>query len=339
MDDAASALIGKTFPVLDGQGFIRLIDVLGNDAAVCRAARVSTGAEARDDAGDRRLIRSLVRRAEMSPFEFAGVVLHVRVPLYVWAQWKRYRHASIGEYSTRYREAIAEMHATPPDGWRLQAEGRKQGSGGPVTDWPAGYSVEGYYEGLFHRDDETPAGKLVEVDDPETGRGLGVCVFEAGQEPTPGAFLSRREGQFQEAARALYAERLAFGVAREQARKDLPVSSFTEAFWKIDLRNLLHVLHERLGHAAQAEFRAYAEAIAREVVAPLFPHTWGAFRDYVLDAVTLSALDAGAVRSIVAGRPAAEVLAEIANVAERAECREKLARLGLIDDARGTPAA
>jgi thymidylate synthase (FAD) len=327
MDDAASALIGKTFPVLDGQGFIRLIDVLGDDAAVCRAARVSTGAEARDDAADRRLIRSLVRRAEMSPFEFAGVVLHVRVPLYVWAQWKRYRHASIGEYSTRYREAIAEMQSTPPDGWRLQAEGRKQGSGGPVTGWPDGYDV-------------LPSGPTRRVvrTNPEAGKRRDVHFFRPGEDATPGAYLSACERRSQDYARSTYEQRLAFGVAREQARKDLPVSSFTEAFWKIDLRNLLHVLHERLGHAAQAEFRAYAEAIAREVVAPLFPHTWGAFCDYVLHAVTLSALDAGAVRSIAAGRPAAEVLAEIANVAERAECREKLARLGLIHDTGSTPA-
>ena len=88
----------------------------------------------------------------------------------------------------------------------------------------------------------------------------GLLNLEAGTQ------LSQKEAAFHHAARELYEERLASGVAREQARKDLPLSTYTEAYWKIDLHNLFHFLSLRIDAQAQTEIRAYAEVIGTNVV-------------------------------------------------------------------------
>ena len=96
-------------------------------------------------------------------------------------------------------------------------------------------------------------------------------------------------------------------MAREQARKDLPLSTYTEAYWKIDLHNLLHFLALRMDAHAQQEIREYSCTIGEEIVAPLFPLVWEAFRDYRLEAMYLSRLDSGVIaRLMEAGRKAAQ---------------------------------
>jgi len=99
-----------------------------------------------------------------------------------------------------------------------------------------------------------------------------------------GAQLTDREAEFHNTARALYDERLELGVAREQARKDLPLCTYTEAYWKMDLHNLLHFLALRMDPHAQLEIREYANIIGREIVARWVPLVWGAFEDYRLGA-------------------------------------------------------
>ncbi|MBR2692923.1 MAG: FAD-dependent thymidylate synthase [Thermoguttaceae bacterium] len=102
------------------------------------------------------------------------------------------------------------------------------------------------------------------------------------------AELSEAEKKFHQAARELYKTRLEKGVAREQARKDLPLCTFTRAYWKIDLKNLLNFLRLRLEEHAQKEIRDYARVIAR-IVSDLFPMTMEAFSEYQFNAVTFSA--------------------------------------------------
>ena len=109
-----------------------------------------------------------------------------------------------------------------------------------------------------------------------------------------GAHLSKREDDLHRLAREVYEERLAFGVAKEQARKDLPLSTYTAARWKCDLRNVLHILGLRLDAHAQEEIRAYAQAIA-EIVRALWPHTYGLFEEYDLYGVRLSRTEARAI--------------------------------------------
>ena len=93
-----------------------------------------------------------------------------------------------------------------------------------------------------------------------------------------GERLSAAEAEFQSRARQLYEERIAAGVAREQARKDLPLSTYTEAYWKVDLHNLLHFLALRMDAHAQFEIRSYAATIGERIVQPLVSAGLGSVR-------------------------------------------------------------
>lgn len=163
----------------------------------------------------------------------------------------------------------------------------------------------------------------------------GFLPTELGKE------LSAAEAELQTHARSVYQRRLELGVAREQARKDLPLSTYTEAYWKIDLHNLLHFLELRLAPQSQWEIRQYAQTIGYEIVRPLFPLVWEAFEDYRLRATSLSRLEQGVIERLAqAGKiPATEedflaaqdpTWKELARCREREECREKLRRLGLL---------
>ena len=110
--------------------------------------------------------------------------------------------------------------------------------------------------------------------------------------------MSETEYELQERARDVYEERLRFGVAREQARKDLPLSNYTELYWKIDLHNLLHFLELRMDEHAQHEIRQYANTIGYEVVSVLLPETWKAFVDYRLASLLLTRLDGDVIKTI-----------------------------------------
>lgn len=110
----------------------------------------------------------------------------------------------------------------------------------------------------------------------------GVLDNEKGEE------LSRKEKELQNLARNLYNERLEQGVAREQARKDLPLSTYTEAYWKIDLHNLLHFLALRMDEHAQYEIRMYAKTIGEQIVSRWCPLAWEAFMDYRVNATSIS---------------------------------------------------
>jgi thymidylate synthase (FAD) len=157
-----------------------------------------------------------------------------------------------------------------------------------------------------------------------------------------GEQLSRGEQEFQEHARAVYEGRLKQGVAREQARKDLPLSTYTEAYWKIDLHNLLHFLALRMDVHSQEEIRAYARVIGEEVVARWCPIAWEAFNDYRFTSMQLTGLEIPIVQALAAGDT--EAAARLAGTygwldtgksgalkrnRERNEFEDKLAFLGL----------
>lgn len=239
--DYKSSIIGKQFKVLD-KGFIRLVDVMGDDAAVVQAARTSYGKGTKSVSEDEGLIRYLLRHGHTTPFEMASLKFLVKVPMDTWRQWIRHRTASVNEYSTRYSVAIDDKQETNITEWRLQDTKNKQGG----TDYL----------------DAVKCSKL-DLD----------------------------EKLFHEMANKVYKDRLDAGVAREQARKDLPLSTYTIAYWKINLHNLLHFLSLRMDSHAQLEIRSYAEIIGHEIVANLFPMTWRAFQDYRLNAIKLSARD------------------------------------------------
>ena len=250
---ALDEILGKPFKVLN-DGFVRVVDYMGNDGSVVQAARVSYGAGTKKVRQDRGLIRYLMRHRHTTPFEMCEIKLHVRVPMDCWRQWIRHRTASINEYSTRYSIAIDSTETTEPDEWRLQSTGNRQGS-------------------------------------------AGFLERERGEE------FTRKEKELHDLCRAQYQERLEAGIAREQARKDLPLGTYTEAYWKIDLHNLLHFLALRMDEHAQYEIRCYAKLIAEEIVRRWVPLTYEAFTDYRLQAMPFSRIEGEIIRHITSGNP------------------------------------
>ncbi|PJA96851.1 MAG: thymidylate synthase (FAD) [Ignavibacteriales bacterium CG_4_9_14_3_um_filter_34_10] len=117
-----------------------------------------------------------------------------------------------------------------------------------------------------------------------------------------GEQLSKEENEFHEFARKIYNHRIELGIAREQARKDLPLSTYTEAYWKIDLHNLLHFLELRMDPHAQLEIRKYSEIIGFEIVKKWVPLVWEAFEDYRLNSLYLSGREAEIIRLINQGK-------------------------------------
>lgn len=254
--------------VLD-QGSIQLLDCMGNDQAIVNAARISYGEGTKRVSKDRQLLRYLMRGQHTSPFEMCEIVLRIKAPIVVLRQLQRHRTASMNEASGRYSVMEDCVQKTSEIEWRLQATDNKQGSGGNLKSWP----------------DE-----FVKPDDADGNYPEGGWVNQDSFYASPGSYLSAKEEQFHEAARALYEERLKFGVAREQARKDLPLSLYTNLVWKMDLRNLLHFLNLRMDSHAQLEIRAYADAVA-SIVKVWVPQTWEAFEDYALEALTFSRME------------------------------------------------
>jgi thymidylate synthase (FAD) len=118
---------------------------------------------------------------------------------------------------------------------------------------------------------------------------------------TQGAELTNQESELLKLTREVYQKRIDAGVAREQARKDLPLSTYTEAYWKIDLHNLIHFLHLRMELNAQLEIRQYAEVICNEIVKRWCPITWQAFWDYQMNAMTFSGLEIKIITSMLRG--------------------------------------
>ena len=274
------SILGVPLPVLD-DGFVRVVDYMGDDGSVVQAARVSYGAGTKRVHEDRGLIRYLLRHAHTTPFEMCEIKLHVRVPMDAWRQWIRHRTANVNEYSTRYSVAIDAAQRTAPTEWRMQSADNRQGS--------AGF--------------------------------LPVAQGEA---------MTRAEAELQDLARRTYDARLAAGVAREQARKDLPLSTYTEAYWKVDLHNLLHFVRLRMDDHAQEEIRAYAAVIGEQIAAKWVPLVWEAFTDYRRESMYLSRLEIDIVTAITSGATerAKQIAESIGSKRERREIEEKLKKLG-----------
>jgi thymidylate synthase (FAD) len=116
-----------------------------------------------------------------------------------------------------------------------------------------------------------------------------------------GAILTAREAELHQLSREVYNQRLELGVAREQARKDLPLSTYTEAYWKTNLHNLLHFLALRMDDHAQYEIREYARTIGEEIVAKWCPVAWEAFVDYRMNTVQFSEVELAIIEALIKG--------------------------------------
>lgn len=303
----AEKAAGGLLEVLD-DGFVRYIDSMGDDAAIVQAARVSYGSGTKSVLDDRSLIRYLMRHRHTTPFEMVEFKFHVRVPMDAWRQWIRHRTASVNEYSTRYSLAIDSQQTTTPDGWRRQSDTNRQGSGGTLTSWPEDWDVR--------EDAELNLGEW---------ESLGPCGIDVSPGMQPGEFLSRSERWFHQIADQLYKVRIRLGVAREQARKDLPLSTYTEAYWKIDLHNLFSFLSLRMAPDAQHEIRHYAVALGA-LIRERVPAAWEAFEDYRLKAVTFSGPEVEELKRYVRGADA-PTESKVLSRRELGEFATKLRRL------------
>ena len=213
-------------PVLD-HGFVRLVDVMGDDAAIVQAARASYGKGTKTQREDRELIRYLLRNRHTSPFEMVEIKLHVKLPIFVERQWIRHRTASVNEVSGRYSELPEEFYLPDAASICKQATDNKQGRGEPLT--------------------------------PEEAAHIRSNMNAMGRD------------EFKH-----YRFTLSQGVSRELARINLPLSTYTEKYWKVDGHNLFHFLQLRMDHHAQWEIRQYANGV-REMLAEKFPRTMSLF--------------------------------------------------------------
>lgn len=115
-------------PVLD-HGLVRVIDYMGDDAAICQAARVSYGRGTKAVSDDRGLIRYLMRHWHSTPFEMCEVKFHVKLPVFVARQWIRHRTANVNEYSARYSILDREFYIPAPENLAAQSTVNNQGRG------------------------------------------------------------------------------------------------------------------------------------------------------------------------------------------------------------------
>ncbi|HQT64141.1 MAG TPA: FAD-dependent thymidylate synthase [Acidocella sp.] len=238
---ALEAMLFTAIPVLD-HGFIRVVDYMGDDAAVVQAARVSYGRGTRKTTEDEGLIRYLMRHWHSTPFEMCEIKYHVKLPIFVARQWIRHRTANVNEYSARYSILDKEFYIPAPEQLAVQAADNRQGRG---------------------------------------------AVLE-GQAAADVLNILRRDAEQTYANYEDMLDESKYGLARELARMNLTLNTYTQWYWKTDLHNLFHFLRLRADAHAQYEIRVYAEAMM-ETVKAWVPLSYGAFTDYRLGAVTFSA--------------------------------------------------
>lgn len=241
VQETSLPISGALLPV-GSAGYVQYVGHIGSDKSICENARLGSGSELSHPLDDVNLIRYLMRHKHTSPLEFGEIIFRIKIPMDLLRQVIRHRTASAQEYSTRYREAIDDTDFASPEEWRAGDASIRQGSkvGAPLKK--------------FDTDTDVTDEQLRER-------------------------LSWLQKGFQEHARSLYQHKLDRGVAREQARRDLPLSTYTLLAWKMDVHNLLHFLGLRLHEHAQLETRQFAQAIARFVKA-LFPVCYQAFEDF-----------------------------------------------------------
>lgn len=259
---ALDEILGEAFPILN-HGFVRVIDYMGDDAAIVQAARVSYGSGTKNVRDDRALIRYLLKNGHTTPFEMAELKLHVKLPIFVARQWIRHRTASVNEYSARYSVLDNEYYVPSEEAIAAQSSSNRQGRGDQL--------------GVDEQDEV-------------------LSCINSGAESAYADY--RKLLNENDDGTPLHNQKS--GLARELARSVLPVSFYTQWYWKIDLHNLLHFLELRTDPHAQWEIRQYALKIL-EIVKLWVPSTHEAFSDFRLDRLDLSSAATQVVQKWLAG--------------------------------------
>jgi thymidylate synthase (FAD) len=252
----------EAIPVLD-HGFIRVIDYMGDDTSIVQSARVSYGKGTKKVSTDEGLIRYLMRHWHSTPFEMCEIKYHVKLPIFIARQWIRHRTANVNEYSARYSILDKEFYIPAKEQLSAQATNNRQGRGDLITGQQA---------------DEVL--KILKDDAVRTYDNYEKMLNERFD----GTVIDEKKS----------------GLARELARMNLTLNSYTQWYWKTDLLNLMNFLFLRGDSHAQYEIRVYAEKML-ETVKKWVPITHAAFLDYRVGAAHLSSKGLKIVKSMING--------------------------------------
>lgn len=254
------SILYKTYKVLD-HGFVRVIDYMGDDSSIVQAARVSYGKGTKRLSQDKSLINYLLSHRHSTPFEMNEIKFHIKLPIFVARQWIRHRTANVNEYSARYSILDKEFYVPEKKDIKPQSKSNNQGRSGDI-------SMNEKMEYLKIIQDNSEVGfknynKLLNSDE------AGEMIDENKQ-----------------------------GVARELARMTLPLNSYTQWYWKIDLHNLMNFLSLRFDYHAQYEIRKYAEVMIK-ILKNWVPLTYDSFLDNRINSTTLSSKGIEFIKSLI----------------------------------------
>jgi len=260
--DGIEEILYQVFPALD-HGFVRVVDYMGDDQAVVQAARVSYGKGTTKISEDRGLIRYLMRHRHSTPFEMCEIKLHVKLPMFIARQWIRHRTASINEYSARYSVLDKEFYIPNSKDLAVQSKSNRQGRGDILSKKASDEALE-----MLKRDAEK--------------------CFETYEyllnEKSNGDIIDNDRD----------------GLARELARINLTLNTYTQWYWKTNLHNLMNFIFLRADGHAQYEIRVYADIIYK-IMKAWVPITAEAFKSYRSGSVELSAEAMKVIKLMLAG--------------------------------------
>ena len=243
-------ILYEAIPLLD-HGFIRVVDYMGNDSSIVQAARVSYGKGTKKVSTDAGLIKYLMRHWHSTPFEMCEIKYHVKLPIFIARQWIRHRTANVNEYSARYSILDKEFYLPEPEHLAAQSQSNRQGRGDVLQGEQAKKVLN-----------------LLKTDAEQTYNNYEMMLNERYD----GSVIDEKE----------------IGLARELARMNLTLNTYTQWYWKTDLLNLMNFLRLRADHHAQYEIRAYAEVML-DTLKKWVPITYEAFMDYRVGGTEVSA--------------------------------------------------
>ena len=268
-------ILYEAIPVLD-HGFVRVVDYMGDDTSIVQSARVSYGKGTKKVSTDEGLIKYLMRHWHSTPFEMCEIKYHVKLPIFIARQWIRHRTANVNEYSARYSILDKEFYIPAKDQLSAQSTSNRQGRGDLITG-----------------DQADEVLKILKEDATRTYSNYEKMLNE------------RYDGSTIDESKA--------GLARELARMNLTLNSYTQWYWKTDLLNLLNFLFLRADSHAQYEIRVYAE-IMLDTVKKWVPITHAAFLDYRVGAVHVSAKGKIVIQKMINGE---KINHETSNLSKR----------------------
>jgi len=253
-------ILYEAIPILD-HGFVRVIDYMGDDTSIVQAARVSYGKGTKKVSTDSGLIKYLMRHWHSTPFEMCEIKYHVKLPIFIARQWIRHRTANVNEYSARYSILDKEFYLPGPEHLAAQSQNNRQGRGDVLEGDQAKKVLE-----------------LLKGDAEQTYNNYETML----NEKYDGSVINE-EG---------------IGLARELARMNLTLNTYTQWYWKTDLLNLMNFLRLRADSHAQYEIRAYAD-IMLDTVKKWVPITYEAFMDYRVGGTEVSAKGKAVIQKLI----------------------------------------